>query len=202
MQIEEYIESGIIEAYVMGVAEIDEITELLELAATNQMVSNAISVASAKLENFHLTNVVEPNKLVRPMFLATVNYTNRMMAGEEPTYPPVLSSNSTINHFESWLSRPDMSLPNDFQDIHARIIGYTPAMTTAIVWIKEMAPHEVHDDEYEQFLILEGTCEITIGTKVHQLAPGDYLQIPLYESHFVKVTSTIPCKVILQRIAA
>jgi mannose-6-phosphate isomerase-like protein (cupin superfamily) len=54
----------------------------------------------------------------------------------------------------------------------------------------------------EHFLIVEGTCDITIGDKVHHLVPGDYLSIPLYIDHDVKVTSITPCKVILQRVAA
>ena len=95
-----------------------------------------------------------------------------------------------------------MILPDNFKDFHAKIIGYTPEMVTAIVWIRNMAPHEVHDDEFEKFLILEGTCDITIGDKVHKMASGDSLSIPLHIDHFVTVTSDIPCKAILQRIAA
>ena len=65
-----------------------------------------------------------------------------------------------------------------------------------------MAPAEVHDNEYEKFLIIEGTCDITVDEDVYSLVPGDYFSIPLYKSHNIKVTSTIPCKAILQRLAA
>jgi hypothetical protein len=34
------------------------------------------------------------------------------------------------------------------------------------------------------------------------LKAGDVLIIPLYKTHFVEVTSDIPCKLILQRAAA
>ena len=61
---------------------------------------------------------------------------------------------------------------------------------------------EVHDDEFEKFMVVEGTCTITIEENKHELHPGDFLSIPLYKNHFVKVTSDIPCIVILQRIAA
>jgi len=88
------------------------------------------------------------------------------------------------------------------EDVFARIIGYTEKAITAIVWLKEMAPQEVHDDEHERFLILEGTCDIVVGNNIHQLVPGDYFAIPLHSNHHIKVTSSIPCKVILQRVAA
>ena len=90
----------------------------------------------------------------------------------------------------------------DTEDMFAKIIGYTSTALTAIVWLKEYAPQEVHDTEHEHFFIVEGTCDIVVGNKVHHLAPGDYFAIPLYENHFVKVTSSTPCKIILQRVAA
>jgi mannose-6-phosphate isomerase-like protein (cupin superfamily) len=65
-----------------------------------------------------------------------------------------------------------------------------------------MAPDEIHDNEYEKFLIVEGECDITVGTNVHHLTPGNYFSIPLHATHSVKVTSKTPCKVILQRVAA
>lgn len=198
----QYIESGILEAYVMGMADDHEILEVEQMAAAHEEVRAAIDAYGKSLEDIYLSHAVTPDPLVRPMVLATIDFTNRMMAGEEPSFPPALHQGSHISDYEPWLSRPDMVLPHTFTDIHARIIGYTPQVTTAIVWIEKMAPHEVHDDEFERFLIVEGTCDITIGKKVHQLVPGDFLAIPLYESHFVTVTSPFPCKVILQRVAA
>ena len=95
-----------------------------------------------------------------------------------------------------------MNLPESFEDFHIKIIGHTSEVTTAIIWIKHMAPQEVHKDELERFLILEGTCELTIEDEVYNLKAGDYLAIPLYKKHDLKITSAIPCKAILQRIAA
>ena len=95
-----------------------------------------------------------------------------------------------------------MSTPPDLKDIHARIIGNTAEVTTAIVWIKDMAPPETHTNEIEKFLIVEGSCEIIVEKEVYQLVSGDFFAIPLYKSHMVKVTSDIPCKIILQRVAA
>ena len=65
-----------------------------------------------------------------------------------------------------------------------------------------MSPIEVHTNELESFLILEGTCDITIGEEVHHLVTGDFISIPLHIGHSLIVTSNIPCKVILQRVAA
>jgi mannose-6-phosphate isomerase-like protein (cupin superfamily) len=134
--------------------------------------------------------------------MATIDFMERMENGEQPSFPPILNKDSRLADFASWIDRDDMVLLSDAGDLYAKIIGYTPEVTTAIAWIKGNAPVETHDKEYEKFLIIEGTCDIVVEDTVYQLVPGDYFAIPLHKSHQVRVTSIIPCKVILQRIAA
>jgi mannose-6-phosphate isomerase-like protein (cupin superfamily) len=197
-----YIESGIIQSYVMGLSTEPETTEVEQMAATHPQIREAIDEFSMELESFALTNAVVPDPTIKPFLLATIDYMKRLEHGELPGAPAELQQESTLSDYAEWLNRPDMILPPSFTDFHAKIIAHTPAALTAIVWIKDMAPTEVHDHEYEKFLVVEGTCTITIENEAHKLVPGDYLAIPLYKNHTVTVTSDIPCKVILQRIAA
>ena len=126
----------------------------------------------------------------------------RLKQDEVPGTAPILNSETKIKDFEDWLNRQDMQLRDDFDEMQATIIAQEPDKLTAIVWLKYGAPTETHTIEYEKFLIIEGSCDITIGTTVRQLKAGDYLSIPLYVSHNVKVTSAVPCKFILQRVNA
>jgi mannose-6-phosphate isomerase-like protein (cupin superfamily) len=200
--IRDYIESGIIETYVLGMASDGEAHEVEELSAAHPEIKEAIDTFSVLMEEQAMANAIEPDPIIKPLVLATIDFIDRMEKGEEPSFPPNLHEGSKKEDYEEWLNRADMVLPNDIEDVYAKIIGHTPEAITAIVWIKEIAPQEVHDNEYEKFLIIEGTCDITIGEEVHSLVPGDYLAIPLHVNHFVKVTSQIPCKAILQRVAA
>jgi mannose-6-phosphate isomerase-like protein (cupin superfamily) len=154
------------------------------------------------MEDYGKQNALTPDPTIKPFLFAFIDYTQRLKNGEQASFPPVLNENSRISDYNLWIDRNDIKLPENFKDFHAQIIGYTPEMTTAIIWIKDMAPQEVHKHEYEKFLILEGTCDISIEDKVYNLKAGDYLSIPLYKNHDVKITSLIPCKAILQRIAA
>ena len=133
--------------------------------------------------------------------MAAIDYEERIKNGEPLSAPPLLNENSKLADYTDWLNRRDMVFPGT-EDIFAKIIGYTEQATTAIIWLKDYTPPEVHSKEYERFLIAEGTCNITVGDELNQLVPGDYFAIPLHKIHFVKVTSSIPCKIILQRIAA
>lgn len=198
----EYIASGILELYMLGATSAEENREVEELAAAYPEIRNELDAISIALEEYAHLQAIEPHATIKPLLFATLDYTKRLTNGEAPSFPPQLNEHSAISDYSEWLDRKDLNPSDSFDKMHVSIIGYTPAMTTAIVRIREMAPDEVHTDEFEKFLIIEGTCDITIGEKVHSLKAGDYLAIPLHENHFVKVTSEIPCKVILQRIAA
>jgi len=201
-QIKEYIESGLLEQYVLGNATPELAAEIRQMALMHPEIAGEIESIERSLLEYSLINAIPPDEVVKPFLMATIDYSERIKNGEAISFPPEINKNTLIADYDQWLSRNDLSAPGESPDLYAKIIGYTPAMTTAIVWIKQMAPQETHHDEIEKFLIVEGSCEIIIGEEIHQLTPGDTLSIPLHRSHFVKVTSTIPCKVILQRVAA
>ncbi len=197
----EYIDSGVLEQYVLGIASAEDALEVEMLAAANPAIQAEIEAIARSLEIFAGAEAVKPNPVIKPFLLATIDYTERLKSGEPVSDPPIVNENSRLEDYAEWLNRADMISPGT-EDVFAKIIGYSPAAITAIVWIKDYAPQEVHDNEHEKFLIVEGSCDIVVGDKVHQFVAGDYFAIPLHENHMVKVTSTIPCKVILQRVAA
>jgi mannose-6-phosphate isomerase-like protein (cupin superfamily) len=200
--IKQFIESGIVEQYVTGIATAEEKKEVEEMAASFPEIRKEITELEMVMESYAQLNAVSPDPTIKSFLMATIDYTERMKNGEKPSFPPIINPDSKIEDYSEWINRADMVVSADLKDFYARIIGYAPDALTAIVWIKEMAPVEVHNKELEKFLILEGTCDITIENEVHHLAPGDVLSIPLYKKHFVKITSEKPCKIILQRIAA
>lgn len=197
----EYIDSGILEQYVLGNTSPEESREVALRAAADPAIQQEIELISGILFSYAMEHAIPPNPILKPFLLATIDYTERLKNGEPASFPPVLNENSVVADYAAWLNRNDMITPGA-ADVYAKIIGYTPQLISAIVWIKNYAPQEVHDNEFEKFLIVEGSCEIIAGDDVHSLKAGDYFQIPLHKTHMVKVTSTIPCKVILQRVAA
>lgn len=201
-EISEYIRAGMIELYVLGLTTALETKEVEQLAAKHAEVRAAIDEFSETLEQHVLATAVAPDPNIKPMLLAFINYMDRMEKGEPASFPPILNEGAELSVYAEWLTREDMMPPAAFENFYARIIGYTPEVTTAIIWLKDMAPAEVHTDELEKFLIAEGTCDIIIEEEIHQLTPGDFLSIPLFKNHVVKVTSATPCKLILQRVAA
>ena len=196
-----YIESGILEQYVLGHTSPDETREIELAAAADPAIRKEIEKISEALVAYAMDHTIDPSPILKPLLLATIDYSERLKNGEPVTEPPALNENSVIEDYAAWLNRKDMTYQGT-ENIYAKIIGYTAEATTAIIWIKDYAPQEIHDHEIEKFLIVEGTCNITVGDEVNELIPGDYFAVPLYKTHMVKVTSTIACKIILQRTAA
>lgn len=196
-----FIESGVLEQYVLGWASAEESLEVEQLVATDPAVRRELEAIYDALEQEAFNHAVKPSQVIKPFLLSIIDYTERLKNGEPVTEPPLMNEKAEIKDYAAWLNRPDMVCKGT-ENIEAKIIGYTPQAITAIVWIKDCAPQEVHDDEFEKFLIVEGSCSITVGDEVTELFPGDFFAIPLYKNHVVKVTSAVTCKIILQRIAA
>jgi mannose-6-phosphate isomerase-like protein (cupin superfamily) len=199
--VNQYMESGILEQYVLGNTDPLQTSEVELMAASHPAIRMEIEAISDALEAYAMENAIDANPIVKPFLVATIDFTERLQHGEPITAPPILNEKSVVGDYAAWLNREDM-VSTGSEDLYAKIIGFTPEAITAIVWIKDYAPQEVHDHEYERFLIVEGTCNIIVGDEVNELVPGNYFAIPLHKDHMVKVTSSIPCKVILQRVAA
>ena len=202
MDTEKYINSGIVELFVMGSLTSEEENELTLLASQHPEIRAEIERVSITLETYAQSTAQTPDPAIKPMLMATLDYMHRLENGESPVIAPLLSKNSKKEDFSHWLNRTDMQAPAEYDHTFVKIIYSTPSSTTATVWLKEGAPNETHTNEYESLFILEGSCDILIDSSTHQLFPGDQLTIPLHVPHTVKVTSTVPCKLILERRAA
>ena len=200
--LKKYIDSGIVERYVLGITLPDETVEIEAMSIEHKEVAVAISEFGLLVEENALHNAIAPPSIIKPELMATIDYMERLQNGEVMTFPPLLNEHSQIKDFSEWLDRDDMRPSADFNEIEVKLIGYTPTCSTAIAWVRQLTPEEVHKQEFERFLIVEGTCTIHVASKTYDLIPGNYLQIPLFEKHHVVVTSSMPCKVILQRVAA
>ncbi len=200
--VHDYINSGILEMYVLGLTSDEETSDVEKMSDLHPEIKDEIVTIAKALMVYSETSAPGINRTIKPMVMATIDYTERIKKGEIPSSPPLLNEKSLIADYANWLNRADMKLTEALEDIEVKIIGHQPKVMTAIVWIKESTPYEIHDNEYEKFLIVEGTCDIMTDKGKHSLVAGDYFSLPLHLGHVVKVTSDVPCKVILQRIAA
>lgn len=200
-EVDKFIASGILEMYVMGQTSKEENALVEHMRSQYEEVRQELYSIEEVLEKYALSRSEAVDPTVKPFLMATIDYLDRMNSGEPPSYPPEVTPHSKVSDYAPWLNRPDLGLTRPLEEIDARIIGSTPERMIAIVWIRNGAPPEVHKKELESFLVVEGTCNIVVNEKDNHLKPGDIFTIPLYAVHHVVITSDIPCKIILQRLA-
>jgi mannose-6-phosphate isomerase-like protein (cupin superfamily) len=128
--------------------------------------------------------------------------TNAMPADGWNIIMPALSSVSSAADFEAWIGRinPDAIMPQN--NLNVFPLDAAPHALTLFVVVKEQLEEEVHLDSIERFLVLEGTCVIELEDEKIYLKAGDYYSVPKFTPHTVVVTSDIPCKLIVQQVAA
>lgn len=202
MSIEQIIASGLLELYVIGDLSPSEILLVEEAMEKDESIRREIAEIEKALEAYAFANAIPVAPTLGPLLFATINFSDRLKNGEITINPPSLNASSKIVDYSLWLEREDMQAPDEYDSSYAKIINSDEEKTTMIVWLKDNAPEETHTNEYEKFLIVEGSCDITIGDEVHSLKRGDFLAIPLFIKHTLVVTSTYACKVILERAAA
>lgn len=201
-EVSRFIDSGILEMYVMGDTSTEQNALVEKMVRQHAEIRDELQAIELALEKYAMSQATEVDPTIKPFLMATVDYMERLSKGEKPSCPPQLHADSSIADYAEWLNRPDLVLTGPLDEIDTRIIGSTPEITMAIVWIRNGAPPEIHKNEYETFLIVEGTCNIMVDGNDNHLKPGDVFTIPLFLSHTVIVTSKMPCKIILQRLAA
>lgn len=65
-----------------------------------------------------------------------------------------------------------------------------------IIWIKDVVKAHKHEKHTENIYILEGEGEMKLNGRIVKIKPGDYFNIPENTVHSVKVTSSVPMKVL------
>lgn len=85
--VSDFIESGILELYVLGNASSQETLEVEILAGANDDVKRELNEITHALEQYAQDHAVEPDPMVRPMLMASIAYQQRLKNGEEPSFP-------------------------------------------------------------------------------------------------------------------
>lgn len=202
MKLTEIRKSGLLELYVIGDLSNDEQNIIESAILEFPELKQDLFEIEKSLEAYAFANEHEVEMSSKPMLLAGVNYYERLKAGEEKIVPPSLNRETKIVDFNNWIENKSFQEPDSYESIHVELLSSTDHISTAMIWLKEGAPPEIHTDEIEKFFILEGSCDIFIGDTKHSLIAGDFLEIPLHIIHNVVVTSEKRCKIIMERTAA
>ena len=96
MDIQVYLESGIIESYVLGLAEPEEMLEIERLKEEYPEVQMGIDDFSIAIEEQAFKNAVAPPHEIKVQILASLQFNQGLRSGHDT--PLVVAYNSSLNH--------------------------------------------------------------------------------------------------------
>ena len=84
----------------------------------------------------------------------------------------------------------------EYENIHVKKLDSDSNSTSFLIWIKNHVKEHKHEHHSEVIYVIEGKGEMTIGNNSFKIKTGDYFKIPKNTYHALKVSDTIPIKVI------
>jgi mannose-6-phosphate isomerase-like protein (cupin superfamily) len=107
-------------------------------------------------------------------------------AREASAFPLI---NKYSDHNE-WKRIVSSLMPEEIKPgLHSIVLRRTEGVRQQLIISTVDVPPEMHELEYESFLILEGECTCYIGGTTLYLGPGSFVDVPLQVTHDVKVRS-------------
>lgn len=92
---------------------------------------------------------------------------------------------------------PDtIKAPASYDNIYVRPLASDSLSSSFLIFIKKEVKKHRHADHTEQVYILDGEGEMSLAEKTFKVKKGDIIFIPKNTPHSLKVTSSIPVRVL------
>lgn len=195
MNIQEYISSGVLELYGLGVlsaaeeAEVEKMLQHAEVQAEWQRIQSALEALS-----MHMA-VQPPAELKSRTELALY----KSQAGAGKPYPPLVEPGCSFDEIEAWVKARQAEVPVSYDNVHLQELNSTDRVLNLLAYVKHGHEPEIHDDYYEYIVVLEGSCTMDFEGEIRTYKKGDIIDIPLSVLHTATVTSAGPMQALVQR---
>ncbi len=101
MNIKEYLESGIIEAFILDELNPCENENPVEIAISFPEVKQELWEIKEALERYALSHSVMPSSTIKPLLVATIDYFESLTEEDNQAIPPELDERSSIADFRN-----------------------------------------------------------------------------------------------------
>jgi mannose-6-phosphate isomerase-like protein (cupin superfamily) len=194
MQIQEYINSGILEQYCLGLLAKSEEEAVLAICTVYPEIKAELNEVELVLERIAAINTLTPKASLKQRILDIIA-TNEVITLDN--LPPT----GRYSDYQAWLKAVEHLIPTQpFEGFFAYPLHHNDKIEQTLVVTKLGVPKETHDNVIESFFILEGSCVCKVGTHTYTLNAGDFLEIPLHEEHDVTLTSRYVVAILQHRL--
>lgn len=197
VNLQTYIESGILELYILNLLDESERLMVQSMVLKNPELKMEIQEIERALENYAFEHAVEPSVELKEKIECELG----VLAADKAIQDKMVVIDEYSDR-QSWLdfvtSRfPEALLAENFCELIGQEKGLKQMLVVSTFDIEE----ESHEQEYESFLILRGKCRCTVDGNIFFLEAGGFTQIPLKVNHRVEVVDG-PVMAVVQYKAA
>jgi len=186
MDVRAYKESGIIQDYCLGLLSKEDMKQVELYAAEYPEIQDEINSYHQALEQYAMDFVRVVPEHLKGKTLDLLDNLSKENEGRVNDLPML----NKYSARENWLRIVKPMLPEKLMDnLFVKVLRDDENVFQTIFWTNVDYPDEVHEDENESFLILEGECECYVGDEMIRLGPGGYFAIPTHTHHNVKIIS-------------
>ena len=197
MDIQAYIDSGVLEEYFLGQLDEGSSGKVVRLCSQYPELQRELAAIENSFDNYAMANGVVPAMHLKETIWATLDNLNKEKTIDLNNLPLINSYTNT----EKWMGLVKPFIPNNFTEERVtHVLQDTANVFQMFVISKTDFENETHTDLLESFIILEGECECIVGDDVFRVSAGGYAAIPLHTPHTVRIISPYVIA-IMQRVA-
>jgi mannose-6-phosphate isomerase-like protein (cupin superfamily) len=183
MDIQAYIQSGILEQYCLDLLNVSEQADVLKNCALFPEIKQELINIENTIEKMVKAQAIIPDERLKQKILSKLGFGNEIALNNLPIV-------NAYADYKAWLKAVEHLVPaQPFDDFFAEVLRQDDQAIQMLVVTKIDVPEETHDNWIESFFILEGQCVCTVGAETITLNAGDFLEVPLYTEHDIKITS-------------
>ena len=183
MNIQEHIESGILEQYSLGALNVHQRADVLKNCALYPEIKQELAAIEIALEKFANSYSILPDHKLKGQILNQLGFTNTIDLENLPIV-------DAYSNYTDWLTAVEHLIPNEpFEPFFAAVLRNDEKVAQTLVITQLGVPDETHKNLIESFFILKGQCTCTVGNDVFTLKAGDFLEIPLHVNHDIEIQS-------------
>ncbi|MCR8558632.1 cupin domain-containing protein [Mucilaginibacter sp. BJC16-A38] len=194
MDIQAYIESGVLEEYCLGHLNEEDQAYLIQLTMLYPEVKAELNAVELAFEKLAELTASEPPESIKGNIMAALGFDEFVL---DANNLPVLSHSTDP---QPWLDTFAHFIPEEpTEDFLMHVIRQDNIVQQMLITGNTDVPEEQHGEFYESLFVLRGRCECTIGNELYKLGPGDFIEIPLHTPHDIKLVTPFVTAVLQYR---
>jgi mannose-6-phosphate isomerase-like protein (cupin superfamily) len=198
MSLKDYIDSGMIEDYCLGLLTPDEMEEVTKQANIHPEIKERINEYQSVLKQYAAELTPGKAKSHKKHLMEIIDNLETETGIDIKNLPLI----SKYSDSKKWLPLAKSVLPSALEEpTLTYVLRDEKGINQFLIWTIADSPYELHEDVFETLLLLEGECICRVGEDAYHLTSGGFLTIPLHKQHNLEVVNG-PVLLLVQRLEA